>query len=164
MEGSMGKEIKDRVAKAYNMIRQEEKQREGYVPHSTPSTALSAHSNYSRNNQYHNTRGNRNYSQSESSNRSTFSQNERRRTFKKGVICGNCSKEGHYSEVCYKIVGYPIGYPFHGKYKRIAQKNNIPRTVNTTQTSVNAGVTQETNSGSNGYDMAVSERIDQLQN
>ncbi|GJV88471.1 cysteine-rich receptor-like protein kinase 8 [Tanacetum coccineum] len=38
------------VAKAYSMIRQEEKQREGYTPQSTTPTTLSAHSNYSRNN------------------------------------------------------------------------------------------------------------------
>ncbi|GJZ64222.1 cysteine-rich receptor-like protein kinase 8 [Tanacetum coccineum] len=85
------------VAKAYSMIRQEEKQREGYIPQSTTPTSLSAHSNYSRNNQYNNTRGSKNYGQGESSNRN-YNQNERRSTFKKGVICGNCSKEGHYSE------------------------------------------------------------------
>nr|GEV37303.1 cysteine-rich RLK (receptor-like protein kinase) 8 [Tanacetum cinerariifolium] len=91
------------VAKSYNMNRQEEKQREGYVPQSTPSAALSAHSNYSRNNH----------------------------------------KEGHSSEECYKIMGYPIGHPLHGKYKPIAQKNNILRTLNMTQTSVNAGNSKE---------------------
>ncbi|GJV31928.1 retrovirus-related pol polyprotein from transposon TNT 1-94 [Tanacetum coccineum] len=62
-----------------------------------------------------------------------YNQNERRSTFKKGVICGNCSKEGHYSEECYKIVGYPVGHPLHGKFKPNAQKNNTPRTVNMTQ-------------------------------
>ncbi|GJS92637.1 premnaspirodiene oxygenase-like protein [Tanacetum coccineum] len=154
MEGSMGKEIKDRGGEA--------KRRLCSSFHTLNSSICTL--KLFKEQSIHNTRGNRNYSQSESSNRSTFSQNERRRTFKKGVIYGNCSKEGHSSEECYNIVGYPIGHPFHGKYKRIAQKNNIPRTVNTTQTSVNAGVTQETNSGSNGYDMAVSERIDQLQN
>ncbi|GKC08921.1 retrovirus-related pol polyprotein from transposon RE1 [Tanacetum coccineum] len=50
------------VAKAYIMIRQEEKQREGYTAHSTIPTTLSAQSNYSRNNQYNSTRGNKTFS------------------------------------------------------------------------------------------------------
>ncbi|GJZ19313.1 hypothetical protein Tco_0555903 [Tanacetum coccineum] len=74
------------------------------------------------------------------------------------------SKEGHSSEECYKIVGYPIGHPLHGKYKPNAQRNNMPRTVDMTQTTVNTRITQEGNSGSNGHDMAVSARMDQLHN
>ncbi|GKD62086.1 hypothetical protein Tco_1299595, partial [Tanacetum coccineum] len=101
------------VVKAYSMIRQEEKQREWYIPQSTTPVALSPYSNYSRNNQYNNIRGNRNYSQGESLNRS-YNQKKRRSTFKKGIICGNCSKEGHSREECYKIVGYPIGHPLYG--------------------------------------------------
>nr|GEV94353.1 ribonuclease H-like domain-containing protein [Tanacetum cinerariifolium] len=73
-------------------------------------------------------------------------------------------KEGHSTEEYYKIVGYPVGHPLHGKYKPNAQKKNMPRTVNMTQTVVNTGVAQEENSGSNGYAMATSARMDQLQN
>ncbi|GKA85881.1 putative copia-type protein [Tanacetum coccineum] len=56
------------VAKAYSMIRQEEKQREGYNIQTPVSAALSAHSNYSRNNQFHNNRGTRNYNQGSNGN------------------------------------------------------------------------------------------------
>ncbi|GJR94347.1 reverse transcriptase, RNA-dependent DNA polymerase, LTR copia-type gag-polypeptide [Tanacetum coccineum] len=142
------------VAKTYNMIRQEEKQREGYATQSTIQTALSAQSNYSRNNQYNSTRRNMNYSHGESSNKN-YNKNERRSNFRKGIICGNCGKEGHNSEECYKIVGYPIGHPLHGKYKPPTQRNNVTRSVNLTQTSASAGTNQEgvfrsTSSNANG--------------
>nr|GEV17208.1 copia protein [Tanacetum cinerariifolium] len=41
--------------------------------------------------------------------------NTRRNTFKPGVICGNCQKEGHYESECYQLVGYPVGHPLHDK-------------------------------------------------
>ncbi|GJT86700.1 cysteine-rich receptor-like protein kinase 8 [Tanacetum coccineum] len=109
------------VAKAYSMIRQEEKQREGFLFKYT-STVLFAQSNYTRNSynnntRFENSRFGRNYSQGESSSRNNNQgESSRRSNFKKGVICGNCGKEGHTKKECYKIVGYPVGYPLHGKY------------------------------------------------
>ncbi|GJV99862.1 cysteine-rich receptor-like protein kinase 8 [Tanacetum coccineum] len=93
------------VAKAYGLIRQEEKQREGYVQQTTNSAALYAHSNYARPTYHNNNRANRNFTQGESSNRNSNQSDVivRRSTFRKGVICGNCSKEGHLSEECYKL-------------------------------------------------------------
>ncbi|GJT89125.1 cysteine-rich receptor-like protein kinase 8 [Tanacetum coccineum] len=47
----------------------------------------------------------------------------RKSSFKKGVYCTNCSKEGHTGEECYKIVGYPPGHPLHNKYIPPMQRN-----------------------------------------
>ncbi|GJS56485.1 cysteine-rich receptor-like protein kinase 8 [Tanacetum coccineum] len=129
------------VAKAYRIIKQEEKQREGFSFRNTP-TALTAHSNNLRN---------------------SYSNNLR-----KGVICGNCNREGHTKEECYKIVGYLVGHPLHGKYKPLnqtlrnnVQDNNGSRTVNMEMTqgiSVDASVANAPN------DAAMSARMDQLHN
>ncbi|GJU46620.1 cysteine-rich receptor-like protein kinase 8 [Tanacetum coccineum] len=54
------------VAKAYSMIKQEEKQREGFTSKIPVTTALSAHSNSYRSSYNNNARGGRNYSQGES--------------------------------------------------------------------------------------------------
>ncbi|GKD61347.1 cysteine-rich receptor-like protein kinase 8, partial [Tanacetum coccineum] len=120
------------VAKAYSMIRQEEKQKEAFSFKNTPTT-LSTYSNdpgnsFNNNSRFdnNNSRFSRNYSQGESSSRGN-SQSEvipRRGTFRKGVICGNCNKEGHTKDECYKIVGYPVGHPLHGKY---IPPNQTPR-------------------------------------
>ncbi|GKB99315.1 hypothetical protein Tco_0985452 [Tanacetum coccineum] len=128
------------VAKAYGMIRQEEKQREGFVSKIPVATALSVHSNNYRNYYNNNARGSRNYNQGESSVRGTSNNDYqmRRGVFRKGVICGNCSKEGYTREECYKLVGYPVGHPLHGKYKPpntprfIAQDNSVHKYVNMT--------------------------------
>ncbi|GJS42865.1 cysteine-rich receptor-like protein kinase 8 [Tanacetum coccineum] len=98
------------VAKAYSMIRQEEKQREGFALKIPVSTALSAHSNNYRNsysNGLNNGGRNRrnysgNYSQGESSTRNSVNNGNvtRRSVFKKGVICvqttKHSSKDGEY--------------------------------------------------------------------
>ena len=126
------------VVKAYNMIRHEEKQREGILPKPSNSAAFSTFSS-----------GQRGYNQGNRNNRSKFYQGEssrshyssaetteRRSSFKKGVICGNCGKEGHNKEQCYKLVGYPVGHPLHGKYQppsrsqRQSQEYRPNRTVN----------------------------------
>ncbi|GJT89623.1 reverse transcriptase, RNA-dependent DNA polymerase, LTR copia-type gag-polypeptide [Tanacetum coccineum] len=104
------------VAKAYNIIRQEEKQKEGFASRIPMATA---HSNNYRNSYNNNGRNGKNYSQCETSNRN-LSDNDnivRRSVFRKGVICGNCSKEGHTREECYKLLGYHVGHHLHGKYK-----------------------------------------------
>ncbi|GJV45443.1 uncharacterized mitochondrial protein-like protein [Tanacetum coccineum] len=124
------------VAKAYNMIRQEEKQREGFASKIPVSTALFAHSNNYRNsysngfnNGGRNERNyNRNYSQGESSTRNPVNNSNvtRRSVFKKGVIYGNYGKEGDTNEECYQLVGYPAGHPFYGMFK----PPNTPQRIN----------------------------------
>ncbi|GJX65385.1 cysteine-rich receptor-like protein kinase 8 [Tanacetum coccineum] len=158
------------VAKAYSMIRQEEKQREGFVSTIPVATALSAHSNNYRNSYNNNARNGRNYTQGESSIRGTNNSDYqmRRGIFRKGVICGNCSKEGHTREECYKLVGYPVGHPLHGKYKppntprSTAQNNSAHKSVNMT---VAQGINAESsNIISHDNDSAMSARMVQLQN
>nr|GEV50423.1 luminal-binding protein 5 [Tanacetum cinerariifolium] len=130
------------IAKAYSLIRQEEKQREGSAFKNTP-TVFSTQSNYTRSSysnhtRFDNSRFRRNYSQGKSSSRnSNQGESSRRCNFKKGVICRNYGKEGHIKEECYKIVGYPVGHPLHRKYKPSNKtfKNNSQdnkRTVNMT--------------------------------
>ncbi|GJY12934.1 cysteine-rich receptor-like protein kinase 8 [Tanacetum coccineum] len=157
------------VAKAYGLIRQEEKQREGYVQQILTSATLFAHSNYARPAYHGKNRTNRNFTQGESSNRNSNQSDVtmRRSTFRKGVICEKCSKEGHLSEECYKLVGYPIGYPLHGKYRPPNQRTNTPKTVNMTQKVPNTSTSQDKHPGStpttqSGEDLAMSARMDQL--
>nr|GEU43770.1 reverse transcriptase, RNA-dependent DNA polymerase, Gag-polypeptide of LTR copia-type [Tanacetum cinerariifolium] len=105
------------VAKAYIMIRKEEKQREA---------------------RFDNASFRINYSQWESSSRNNNQgESSRGSNFKKGMICGNYGKEGHIKEECYKIFGYPVGHPLHGKYKSLnqilrnnAQDNNMINQLN----------------------------------
>ncbi|GKF13171.1 hypothetical protein Tco_0051097, partial [Tanacetum coccineum] len=66
-------------------------------------------------------------------------------------------------------MGYPVGHPLHGKYKPPTQRNNVTRSVNLAQTSINAGNSQEgvfgsASSNTNEGEMAMSARMDQLQN
>nr|GEW69458.1 UBN2_3 domain-containing protein [Tanacetum cinerariifolium] len=54
----------------------------------------------------------------------------------KGAYYGNCSKEGHLQEECYKIVGYPVGHPLYGKVQPAKQSEpgqDYKRTVNMDQ-------------------------------
>ncbi|GJV00144.1 cysteine-rich receptor-like protein kinase 8 [Tanacetum coccineum] len=99
-------DFEEPVLKAYNMVRQEEKQREGLLPKPATSAAFSVYLNnqrsYHTNNNYQRNYNRSNYSQGESS-----TQGERKGSFKNEVINGNCSKEGHTREQCYKLVGYP---------------------------------------------------------
>ncbi|GJU00831.1 hypothetical protein Tco_1111169 [Tanacetum coccineum] len=58
---------------------------------------------------------------------------DRRNTFRKGVFCGYCKKEGYSKEECFKLLGYPVGHPLHKKYlppSQRTQSNNRPRIVN----------------------------------
>lgn len=115
------------VAKAYSLLRQEEKQRK--VPKQASNSvpfALNTYRNYAS----------QNTSQNRTSNHTTFSQNQshpqnKKSSFKAGVICGNCNKEGHTKEECYKLVGYPIGHPLHNKYIPLQRRQyqNKPRAV-----------------------------------
>nr|GEY00994.1 cysteine-rich RLK (receptor-like protein kinase) 8 [Tanacetum cinerariifolium] len=168
------------IAKAYNMIRQEEKQREGFALKFSVSAALSAHSNNYRNfhnNGFNNGGRNRwnysgNYSQGEYSTRNSVNNGNatRRIVFEKGIIYGDCGKEGHTKEEYYQLVGYPDGHPLHGKFK---PPNTPQRTVNTSMgqnvNAVNMSMGPKVNAKSvNTYsqqsEVAMCARMDQLQN
>ncbi|GJZ06141.1 cysteine-rich receptor-like protein kinase 8 [Tanacetum coccineum] len=95
-------------------------------------------------------------------------QTGRKSTFKPGVYCTNCSKEGHYVEECYKLKGYPIGHPLHGKYKPpMARSVNMNDSKNA---KVNFVQGQDTGSTSNQAEASTSGtdvvfvRMYQLQN
>ncbi|GKB43624.1 hypothetical protein Tco_0888566 [Tanacetum coccineum] len=163
-------ELNAYCCKGLSMIRQEEKQREGFVSKIPVSTALSAHSNSYRNSYNNNARSGRNYSQGESSVRGSSSNDYqvRRGVFRKGVIYGNCSKEGHTREECYKLVGYPVGHPLHEKYKPpdtprfTTQDSLVHKSVNMTVAQrMNA---KPSNNISHENDTTMSARMDQLQN
>ncbi|GJU78256.1 putative RNA-directed DNA polymerase [Tanacetum coccineum] len=109
---------------AYSMLRQEEKQMDTRFSSIGAPTALNTTSsnhrtfpNYPRQYTPNNTSGN--------------TSTARRSSFKKGVYCTNCSKEGHTGEECYKVVGYPPKHPLHNKYIPPMQRNQSrTRTVN----------------------------------
>lgn len=104
------------VAKAYGMIRQEKKQREGILPKPIGiQVALSSYSGPS-------TSRTTNYSQRATGTRTPTQ--ERKSTFRPSVICSNCNKEGQYRDECYKLKGCPIGHLLHGKY-RLPNVRNI---------------------------------------
>ncbi|XP_071714667.1 uncharacterized protein [Rutidosis leptorrhynchoides] len=139
------------VAKAYSMIRQEEKQRECNIVKASTSVTLSS---YSNNRTYSSSanKWNTNNSSNATSNRTTNTY-ERKSQFKKGVFCGNCGLEGHNKEECYKIVGYPVGHPLHGKIK-LQSKPPYTKTVNS----------MTTNDDTEPAEMAMNARMHQLQN
>ncbi|GJZ31566.1 cysteine-rich receptor-like protein kinase 8 [Tanacetum coccineum] len=85
-----------KFAKAYSMLRHEEKQRE--VPKQTTSSVPFALNTYRPNTPYVAARNNK------SQNTQT---QPRRSTFRLGVIYGNCNKEGHTKEECYKLSSNP---------------------------------------------------------
>ncbi|GJY11136.1 putative reverse transcriptase domain-containing protein [Tanacetum coccineum] len=162
------------VAKAYSMLRQEEKQRE--APKQTTSSVPFALNTYrnthesfrnGRNqNSYHNSQH-----QSQAQPQAQTQVQGRRSAFKVGVICGNCNKEGHTKEECYKLVGYPVGHPMHNKLppqrRQFNSSQNRPRTVNMTM--MNEGEPVETSPVDTNMvnlpaDYSVTARMDQLQN
>lgn len=161
------------AAKAYTMVRQEEKQREGIAPKSANATILNSYSNiqrFSAQNGQNSQRSTMPNTPNSRNNVQRTSQNgtERRNNFRKGVYCGNCDKEGHYQEECYKIFGYPIGHPLHGKVQPTRQNRPVQDyKVNTT---VNMVTGQDENKATTSGQQAqssethVSARIDQLQN
>nr|GEV72648.1 reverse transcriptase, RNA-dependent DNA polymerase, Gag-polypeptide of LTR copia-type [Tanacetum cinerariifolium] len=159
------------VAKAYSMIRQEEKQREGSAFKNTP-TVLSAQYNYTRNSYSNNTRFDnsrfkRNYSQGESSSRNgNQGESSRRSNFKKGVICGNYGKNGHIKEECYTIVGYPVRHPLHGRYRPSNQtlRNNSQDNNMTVNMTMSQGNSNESTVITTSNDAAMNARMNQLQN
>ncbi|XP_071700335.1 uncharacterized protein [Rutidosis leptorrhynchoides] len=136
------------VAKTYGMIRQEERQREA-ASTSKPitSAALSANSYYNRNSN--------NSSSKWSNNRFTMNTGNQPKnsTFKKGIYCRNCGFEGHTKDECYKLVGYPVGYPLHGKFNPSSNKTSsqyTPAKVNMMTTTTD----------SNNMDLAMNAMMD----
>nr|GEX76749.1 retrovirus-related Pol polyprotein from transposon TNT 1-94 [Tanacetum cinerariifolium] len=109
------------VAKAYNMLRQEEKQRD--FPKHPVSTPVTLNTYNQRNNQPTNP-----------TNPTNVTHNERRNTFRKWIFCGYCKKEGHHKEECYKLLSYPHGHPLQHKYQPPSQRaspaNREQRLVN----------------------------------
>ncbi|GJR98253.1 cysteine-rich receptor-like protein kinase 8 [Tanacetum coccineum] len=139
---------------------QEEKQREGTMPKPLRSTALSA-SYVPQSNRYNNTNRNTN---SQFPNRP---QTGRRSTFKAGVYCTNCFKEGNSGDECYKIKDYPVGHPLHGKYKPPVVKNsgvndNRNSKVNLVSGQDIASSSTQAETNSNDGNDTVFVRIDQL--
>lgn len=145
------------VSKAYSMLRQEEKQRD--IPKSNPLTIPTALNTYTNRNNSHSPKPN-----TPSTGQSTIG--NRKTPFRKGVICTNCRKEGHYGNECYRIVGFPQGHPLHGKYIPPSQ-----RTQQGTKGSVNAVMggeetTSDSQAGTSGTTTCpyVYTKMDQLQN
>ncbi|GKE66969.1 cysteine-rich receptor-like protein kinase 8, partial [Tanacetum coccineum] len=126
------------AAKAYTMVRQEEKQREGIAPKLATTMILNSYSNNYKFNAANNSNSQR-YTVPNTQNSRSTSQRptqggyERRSIFKKGVYCGNYGKEGHLQEECNKIVRYPVGHPLYGKVQPAKQskpRQDYRRTVN----------------------------------
>nr|GEU39368.1 retrotransposon protein, putative, Ty1-copia subclass [Tanacetum cinerariifolium] len=101
------------VAKAYNRLRKEEKQRDAlkHQPITTPiplDTFRNTYTSLQRNNNPNNSMPN------------TLA--ERRSTFRKGIFYAYYKKEGHIKEECYKLLGYPHGHQLHNKYQPPSQR------------------------------------------
>nr|GFB20834.1 hypothetical protein [Tanacetum cinerariifolium] len=91
-------------AKAYTMLRQEEKQKETQKQHLNTPIDLNT---YRSSNPYSHNTSQTNNNPAHLNNHSN-TQTDRRGTFRKGVFCGHCKKEGHHKEECYKLLGYPV--------------------------------------------------------
>lgn len=154
------------VAKAYSMLRQEEKQRK--VPKQTTQSIPFALNTYR--NQNTNDSSRTEATRSARTRQSTNQTPNRISTFKPGVICGNCFKEGHTKEECYKLVGYPIGHPLHNKYQPPQRRSNNTKNHASSSQSRHKIVNMTMNEPlSNSMmnlppDYSVTARMDQLQN
>nr|GEV05744.1 cysteine-rich RLK (receptor-like protein kinase) 8 [Tanacetum cinerariifolium] len=117
------------TAKAYSMLRQDEKPMETQNQNLNTPIALNTYKN-SYPHSYNSSQTNNplNHPKTQSN-----SQSKTRGTFRKGVFYGYCKKERHSKKECYKILGYPMGHPLHKKYlppSQRTQSNNRPRIVN----------------------------------
>ena len=101
-------------------------------------------------------------------NTSSPSPTVRKSTFKKGVYCTNCNKEGHYGNECYKLVGYPPGHPLHNKYTPPSQRNGKGATINMVEIDDSQDTTPNyadpNTRTSTSADPFVHSRMDMLQN
>ncbi|GJV47693.1 hypothetical protein Tco_1437905 [Tanacetum coccineum] len=97
------------TTKAYTIVRQEEKQREGLSSKSTNSTIFNTYTSHSRPSTSFNSvvlrynpqrpQNSPNPNTSSDNKRNGFNLNtltERKSKFRKGLYCGNCGKEGHF--------------------------------------------------------------------
>ncbi|XP_071699604.1 uncharacterized protein [Rutidosis leptorrhynchoides] len=143
------------TAKAYGMIKQEEKQREGILPKPiTPAIMSISGSNT------------KSHYQKFTKQPAINNNNERKSSFKPGVHCTTCYREGHTKEECYKNIGYPPGHPLHGKYQP-KQFNNRGKTINSIFTDTRANDTHTAainNKETNSTNDLMAARMDQLQN
>ena len=98
-----------KVSIAYGMVRQDESQRQGFIPQISEGSHIAA--NVKFNNQTYIPPQHRNQNQTHQP--STYT----RAPFKKGIHCAHCSMEGHSKEECYKLIGYPVGHPIHSRPK-----------------------------------------------
>ncbi|GKD58200.1 hypothetical protein Tco_1295709 [Tanacetum coccineum] len=157
------------VAKAYSMLRQEERKR--YLPKHSSNTLVTL-------NTFRNA-----YTPSYINNQPNIptnaTKNERRNSFRKGIFCSHCKKEGHPKEECYKILGYPPGHPLQNKYQPPSQRallaNRGQRSMNimtgdtlppmdTPLHSMNLPDQCSTSNTSDIVESQVHARMDQLQN
>ncbi|GJS81792.1 cysteine-rich receptor-like protein kinase 8 [Tanacetum coccineum] len=95
-------------------------------------------------------------------------QTGRRSTFRHGVYCTNCSKEGHNSDECYRLKGYLIGHPLHGKYKppvarSVNVNDNRNAKINLVQVQDTTSTSTQAESSTSGTD-AIFMRMDQMHN
>ncbi|GJW23478.1 hypothetical protein Tco_0034100 [Tanacetum coccineum] len=93
------------------LMGQEEKQRETQKQHINTLIALNTYRN-SHSSSYNSSQRNTNPINPIQPN----TQTDKRNTFRKGVFCGYCKKEGYSKEECFKMLGYPVGHPLHKKY------------------------------------------------
>ncbi|GKA44307.1 cysteine-rich receptor-like protein kinase 8 [Tanacetum coccineum] len=160
------------TAKAYTMVRQEEKQREGIAPKLATATILNSYSNNYKFNAANNSNSQRytvpnTRNSRPTSQRSTKGGYERRSSFRKGVYCGNCDKEVHLQEECYKIVGYPVGHPLYGKVQPAKQSKpgqDYKKIVNMVVGQDEANKASTLGQNNAPHDTHVSARMDKLQN
>ena len=97
-------------------------------------------------------------------NTTTQTSGYKRAPFRKGIMCSNCGKEGHYGNECYKIVGYPPGHPLHGKFVPQSQRGAPnKRLVNAAMGNEETNEEQKTTSN-NSTDTYVYCKMDQIQN
>ncbi|XP_071739051.1 uncharacterized protein [Rutidosis leptorrhynchoides] len=79
-------------------------------------------------------------------------------TSRRGYFVENVVLRGHQREECYKLVGYPIGHPLHGKYippqKQATQYSSQPKSINVVTTT----------NDNNNAECAMNARMDQIQN
>jgi hypothetical protein len=158
------------VPKAYSMLRQEKKQSDTLKQPGNTPIALNSFRNTSYTPPHRNNTPN---------NPVPNTSSDRRSSFRKGIFCAYCKKEGHSKEECYKLLGYPPGHPLHNKYqppsqRTTSQPNRGGRSVNmvTGETLPPIDITKpmsplyqcSTSESHNVAELQMNARMDQLKN